>query len=241
MSESPASFAATRWTLVLRAKEDSAEGRAALSDLCAAYYQPVFRFLACEGRSEDAARELAHEFFARVLAGRALGGADCARGRFRSYLLGALKHFLADLRDRAHAAKRGGGIAPEPLDTATGSGLTLPAAPDDDRIFDRHWALTVIARALDAIGAELRDAGKVEQFETLKPWLTGGSAALSQADAAARLGLSEAAVKVAIHRLRQRFREAVKAEIAHTVPDGADIDDELRHLVAVLLRRGAPG
>jgi RNA polymerase sigma-70 factor (ECF subfamily) len=164
-------FAATRWTLVLRAKEDSAEGRAALSDLCAAYYQPVFKFLACEGRSEDAARELAHEFFARVLAGSALGGADGTRGRFRGYLLGALKHFLADIRDRANAARRGGGIAPEPLDTATGAGQPLPGAPDDDRQFDRQWALTVIARALEVIGAELREAGKAMQFEVLKPWL----------------------------------------------------------------------
>jgi DNA-directed RNA polymerase specialized sigma24 family protein len=232
MSDSPSDFAATRWTLVLRAKEDSAEGRAALSDLCAAYYQPVFKFLACEGRAEDAARELAHEFFARVLAGCALAGADRTRGRFRGYLLGALKHFLGDLRDRANAAKRGGGVAPEPLDTTTGAGLPLPAAQDDERQFDRQWALTVIARALDITGSELRDAGKAAQFDALKPWLTGDGGL--QADAAAKLGMSEGALKVAIHRLRQRFREAVKAEIAQTVPDAADVDDELRHLIAVL-------
>src|SRR5690349_10528468 len=121
MNDAPTSFAATRWTLVLRAKEDSAEGRAALSDLCEAYYKPVHKFLACEGRTDDAARELAHEFFARVLGGSALGGADRVRGRFRGYVLGALKHFLGDVRDRANAAKRGGGITPEPLDATTRS------------------------------------------------------------------------------------------------------------------------
>ena len=192
-------------------------------------------FLRAEGRPEDAARELAHEFFARVLAGGSLGGADAARGRFRSYLLGALKHFLADHRDRANREKRGSGIAPEPLETATSAGLALPAARDDDRIFDRQWALTLIARALEIVGNELRDAGKSAHFDALKPWLTGESAALSQADAARQLGMNEGAVKVAIHRLRQRFREAVKSEIAQTVRGDGDVDDELRHLLAVLV------
>ena len=232
-------FAATRWTLVLRAKEDSAEGQAALSDLCAAYYQPVFRFLTCEGRTEDAARELAHEFFARLLAGGSLGGAHAERGRFRSYLLGALKHFLADQRDRVNREKRGGGLAPEALDTGTEAGQSLPAVHDDEHAFDRQWALTVIARALEVVGAELRAAGKGAQFDTLQPWLIGSGTdtpALDQAAAAATLGMSEGAVKVAIHRLRQRFRQAVKAEIAQTVPADTDVDEELLHLVAVLIR-----
>ena len=235
MSAPTGNFAATRWTLVARATGGDSAAQAALSELCAAYYSPVNAFLRAEGRTEDAARELAHEFFARVLAGGALGGADAARGRFRSYLLGALKHFLADHRDRAHAEKRGGGIAPEPLDTATSAGLPLPAARDDDRIFDRQWALTLISRALDIVGNELHDAGKSAHFDALKPWLTGENAALSQADAARHLGVSEGAVKVAIHRLRQRFREAVKSEIAQTVRGEKDVDDELRHLLAVLV------
>ena len=237
MNPSPpnSAFAATRWTLIARASGEDAAAQAALSELCAAYYAPVNAFLRAEGRTEDAARELAHEFFARVLAGGALGGADAARGRFRSYLLGALKHFLADHRDRARAEKRGGGIAPEPLDTGTNAGQPLPAARDDERAFDRQWALTLISRALETVGTELRDAGKAAHFDALKPWLTGESAALSQAEAARQLGVSEGAVKVAIHRLRQRFREAVKAEIVQTVPSDADVDDELRHLLAVLV------
>lgn len=225
----PSAFAATRWTLVARASGDDPAAQAALSELCAAYYAPVIAFLRARGRDEDAARELAHAFFEKVLAGGALGGADRARGRFRSYLLGAVKHFLADRFDRARAAKRGAGIEPEPLDEAADSPV------EDERIFDRQWALTLIARALEITGAELRDAGKAQHFDVLKPWITGAGETFPQAAAAQQLGLSEGAVKVAIHRLRQRFREAVKAEIAQTVPAPADIDDELRHLLAVLL------
>ena len=235
MSATASNFVATRWTVVAKAKGGDTAAKTALSELCAAYYAPVNTFLRAEGRTEDAARELAHEFFARVLAGGALGGADAARGRFRSYLLGALKHFLADSRAHANREKRGGGIAPEPLDTGTSAGLPLPSARDDDRIFDRQWALTLIARALEIVATELRDAGKGKHFDALKPWLTGENPALSQATTAQQLGMNEGAVKVAIHRLRQRFREAVKAEIAQTVPDAADVDDELRHLLAVLV------
>ena len=225
-------FAATRWTLVAQARGNDPASKAALSELCDAYYKPVVAFLACEGRTQDAARELAHEFFATILAGKSLGGAERGRGRFRSYILGAVKHFLADHRERANAEKRGGGAENVPLDTATSAGLSLPSQSDDDRRFDRQWAFTIIARALDTISTELRDAGKAAHFLVLKPWLTG--AGQSQAEAAVQLGMSESAVKVAIHRLRQRFRETVKAEIAHTVPAESDVDDELRHLVAVL-------
>ena len=231
-------FAATRWTLVSQAKGDDATAKSALSELCEAYYAPVVAFLRAGGREEDAARELAHEFFARILGGQSLAGADAARGRFRAYLLGAVKHFVSDRRDRDRAGKRGGGAEAVPLDTSTAAGLNL-AAPADaqlDRAFDRQWALTIIARAMDAVGAELRDAGKGEQFDVLKPWLIGTeSPALSQANASRMLGIGEGAVKVAIHRLRHRFREAVKAEIAETVPADSDIDDELGHLVAVLV------
>jgi RNA polymerase sigma-70 factor (ECF subfamily) len=243
MNTSPGNFAATRWTLVAQAKGDDPAAQSALSELCAAYYAPVVAFLRADGRGDDAARDLAHAFFTRVLGGGSLAGADAARGRFRSYLLGAVKHFVADQRDRDAAAKRGGGVEALRLDPAdSASGLSVPdAAPAaSEREFDRQWALTVMARALEIVERELAEAGKSAQFTRLRPWLTGESIALPQAAAAEQLGLSEAAVKVAIHRLRQRFREAVKAEIAQTVPDGADIDDELRHLVAVLLHRGEP-
>lgn len=231
-------FAATRWTLVLRARGESPEAKAALSELCEAYYLPVLRFLRREGRDEEAARELAQEFFARVLAGGGFDGADPERGRFRSYLLGALKHFLADQRERERRQKRGGGVIPEQLESSTDTspGLTVadPAGPPPDAWFDRDWALAVMDRALKALESEFRAAEKSDQFATLKPWLVGDTPALSQAEAGAKLGLSEGAVKVAIHRLRRRFRELAKAEVAHTLPAAVDVEDELRHLVVAL-------
>jgi RNA polymerase sigma-70 factor (ECF subfamily) len=226
------SFHPTQWTLVLRSRGEGEESRAALSDLCAAYYEPVVSFLRREGRSEDAARETAHAFFENVLAG-GIGMPDPARGRFRSYLLGALKHFLANQRASLLAAKRGGGAEHVPLvsDNDTQPGLPQPGVMDDALAFDREWALALIARALGTLEAE--HAGKAETFATLKPWLAGG-AAVSQADTARVLGMSETAVKVAIHRLRARFRELIRHEVAATVNDPAEIADELRHLIATV-------
>jgi RNA polymerase sigma factor (sigma-70 family) len=239
-AHSPA-FAPTRWTLVLRARGESVEARGALSELCEAYYQPVFRFLRREGREEDAARELTQEFFARLLAGGGFGAADPRRGRFRSYLLGAVKHFLANQRDHDQRQKRGGGIAPESLDALTDTETTLQvadhASAPDDTLFDREWALAVMDRALQLLAAEFTGADKAEQFTALKPWLAGDAATLPQAEAAARLGLSESAIKVAIHRLRKRFREVIRAEIAQTMENPSEVDAELRYLVEVLARR----
>lgn len=224
-----AAFHETRWTLVLRARGEGAEAEAALSDLCAAYYAPVVAFLRREGREEDAAREMAHAFFAGLLAG-GVGAPERERGRFRSYLLGALKHFLSKHRAAAGAEKRGAGAEHIPLTTETAAGLPLPSAPDAALVFDREWAFALIARALAALEAE--HAEKAALFTALKPWLDGG-AQCPQADAALALGMSETAVKVAIHRLRTRFRELIRAEVAATVNDPADAADELRHLIAI--------
>lgn len=233
-------FAPTRWTLVLQAQGQSAQARAALSDLCDAYYQPVLRFLRREGRDEESARELTQEFFARVLMKGGFGAADPERGRFRSYLLGALKHFLSDARDREHAQKRGGGVAPESLDACDEHGIE-PAlqVPDvsgtaPEASFDREWALNVMARALTALEQEMGASGKAQQFQTLKAWLVGDISGLSQADAARTLRMTEGAVKVAVHRLRKRFGELVRTEIAQTLRDPAMADEELRHLIAAL-------
>jgi RNA polymerase sigma factor (sigma-70 family) len=235
-------FAPTRWTLVLRAQGATPEARIALSELCGAYYQPVFRFLCREGRPTDAAQELAQEFFARVLRRGELGNADPARGRFRSYLLGALKHFLVDCRKRAGARKRGGGVEPASLDapldeTGVVMDMADARASAPDEWFDREWALAIMDRALTALKAEFEAAGKAEQFECLKPWLAGEVEALSQAEAARHLHLNEGAVKVAVHRLRKRFRELIRAEIAQTMPAGGDVDEELSYLIRVLAQR----
>jgi DNA-directed RNA polymerase specialized sigma24 family protein len=234
------SFAPTRWTVVLRARAGSDEGRAALSELCAAYYQPVLAFIRREGRDEDAARELTQEFFAGLLAQPHLGRVEPAKGRFRSYLLGAVKHFLAEERQRRSAAKRGGGQVPVSMDHATGTGtateLQLPdyAAAVPDAYFDQQWATALVNRSAATLGKEAEAEGKGDQFAMLKPWLIGEVPALSQADAARALSTSEGAVKVAIHRLRRRFRVLVKAEIAQTVGTGEDVAAELRYLVEVL-------
>lgn len=234
-------FAPTRWTLIQRARGETPEARAALSELCEAYYQPVLRFLRREGREEDIARELAQEFFARVLAGGGFDAADPERGRFRSYLLGALKHFLADQRKHEQRLKRGGGVAHESIDAPGSTGdnspgleLADPAPSPRDADFDREWALTVMGHALEVLRKEFAAAGKTDQFDALKPWLMGESPALSQADAARQLGVSEGAVKVIIHRLRKRFRDTVRAEIAQTLREPTMVDEELRHLIEAL-------
>ena len=234
------SFHTTQWTRVLAARGDSVESQAALGDLCGAYYGAVLAFIRRSGRDEDAARELTQEFFARLLARQGLDTVQQGRGRFRSFLLGAVKHFLADMSDRARAAKRGSGASPLPLDagTDTSPGLEVPdtSAPDPEREFDRKWALTVLDRALAALAREQADAGHATHFATLKPWLTGDSGAISQADAARALDMNEGAVKVAVHRLRRRFRELVKAEIAQTLDASSSVQDELRYLLEIMSR-----
>ena len=177
-----AAFHPTHWTLVLRARGEGEVAKAALSDLCGAYYEPVVVFLRRDGRSEDAAREMAHAFFESVLTD-GVGSPDPNRGRFRSYLLGALKHFLSKHRDAALAEKRGGGAEHVPIvgETDTSPGLPMPGVIDDTLAFDREWALALIGRALAMLEAE--HVEKEFVFTTLKPWLDGGADG-SQADAA---------------------------------------------------------
>ena len=234
-------FATTRWTQVLASHGDSASARQALSDLCAAYYAPVVAFLRSEGRADDDARELAHEFFARVLERQSLGGADPQRGRFRSYLLGALKHFLANRRVHEAREKRGGQVSHETLqldtDMSPAANVAAPASSSSDNVFDREWALNVIERVFDAMkgaAAEASEGGAMREFEVLKPWLTAEGVGRSQADAARELGMSEGAVRVAIHRLRRSFRERVRAEVAQTVDKPEDIAEEMSHLIEAL-------
>jgi RNA polymerase sigma factor (sigma-70 family) len=231
-------FATTRWTQVVASSGDSPEGRQALSDLCAAYYAPIVAFLRREGREEDDARELAHEFFERLLERQSIGGADPRHGRFRTYLLGALKHFLSNRRTYQSREKRSAGSIREPLSTDTDAlpDLNAPNAtmPSPDAVFDREWALSVLDHAFAVMKQEADKAGALREFELLKPWLTGKGAAGTQADAARQLGSNEGAFRVAVHRLRRRFRELVKAEIRQTVNSPGDVADELRLLIEAL-------
>ncbi len=229
-------FHPTHWTLVLRAGVTTPAAKAALSDLCAAYYAPVVAFLRREGRSDDEARDLAHSFFAQILE-KGLGAPSGERGRFRSYLLGALKHFLTNFRVAENRAKRGGKAEHIPLVTGTDTqpGIPLPAAlePAPELVFDQEWAFTLISRSLAAL--ELENAGNAAAFEILRPWLDG-QAKESHAETAAKLGISEGAVKVAIFRLRSRFREILRSEVAATVPDASEVSGELQHLVNIACR-----
>lgn len=239
MSSSSFRFMTTHWTCVLLARGESAEARAALNELCTAYYAPVQAFLRFSVRRGESADDLTHDFFARVLTGRAFAKADPQRGRFRSYLLGAVKHFLSDTRDREQAIKRGGGAGHVRLDlgtdTSPGIDVADPNAVSPEAAFEKQWALTLLDRALHQLQTELTLADKAAQYEMLKPWLTG-NVEESQAAVAQSFGMNENAIKVAIHRLRRRFRELVKAEIAHTVHDPSDQERELRDLIAALGR-----
>lgn len=216
-------FHATRWTLVRRAQGRGEEARAALSELCSIYYEPVLQFSRRWCGDAERAQDLAHGFFEDLLGRENLGAADPAKGRFRSYLLASVKHFLSHQREREAASKRGGNAerVPEP-----------GVLPDWEREFDRAWALALIGRALESLAGEMRDAGKGAQFEVLRPWLDGGPAG-DTAAAGEALGLSSTALKVAIHRVRQRFRQRVRDEIAATTTDPADAEAEFRHLVDV--------
>lgn len=230
---------ATRWTLVVRSRGQTAEARAALADLCEAYYGVVESFVRWQAQDHEAARDLTQEFFARVLAGSGLGGADPSRGKFRSYLLGAVKHFLTVETTRARTLKRGAGVEHVPLDTPadeTHPGHEIPdtsALPPDD-FFDRAWAENIVARALARLQEQMSKDGKVALFQTLRPFLQGHEPPPPQAVLAAQLNLQETALKVAIHRLRKRFRAEIKREIAETLDDPAMVDLEMKHLVTAL-------
>jgi len=223
------------------AKGDEASqtrARKALQELCRAYWYPLYAFVRYRGYSSDEAQDLTQSFFVRIIETRGFASADPERGRFRSYLLGAMKHFLANEWHRARTQKRGGGVTfldLDALDPEARYALEPAQSTDPDAGFDREWAHETIARAMEKLRAESVARGKGEMFEGLKESLTGDEPARSET--AARLGMTDGAVKVAVHRLRQRYREILRAEIAETVTEPSDVEAEMRHLVAVLRRK----
>lgn len=223
-------FLTTRWTQVLAARGGTQEAKLALRDLCSACYAPVELFVRRQVGVDDA-RDLTHEFFARLLEQNNLGSPDPTRGRFRSYLLGAVKHFLADRRDHDHALRRGGGQRPQSLDALTGP-LAATGDSQVDASFDRQWALAVVEGSIDTLRQEAQAAGDAERFEILKHWLMPAADVGSEQMAA--LGLSDGARTVAIHRIRKRFRQVVRTRIAETVASPEDVTDELNHLIEAL-------
>ena len=228
-------FPFTRWTLVAAAQGEAPAADDALEALCRAYWYPLYAFVRRSGHAPHEAEDLTQAFFARLLAKHDLAAVDREKGRFRSFLLAALQHFLANERDRARAQKRGGGRTPLSLDIADAETRYQlePADPlTPEKLFDRQWAQALLAHVLAALEGEAAAEGRSAQFEALKPFLAVGSGAISHAEAAARLRVTEGAAKVAVHRLRRRYRDRLRAEIARTVASPEQIDDELRALFA---------
>lgn len=229
-------FPTTRWTLVVAAADPGRkETHSALVSLCENYWYPLYAYLRRRGYPADQAQDLTQEFFVRVLEGRYIDRADPEKGRFRSFILTSLKFFVADERDRDRAQKRGGG-ALLPLEFSSGEERYQREPAHDEtpeRIFERRWALAVLDRVVERLRNEFILHGRPEHFERLKVFLLGQSDT-PYAELARQMNTSEGALKVAIHRLRKRYRELFRQEIADTVADPAEVESELRFLAAVL-------
>lgn len=233
----PGRFEVTRWSVVIAAADgESTQARAALESLCATYWYPLYAFVRREGHSGEDAQDLTQGFFARLLEKKDLAAVDRTKGKFRSFLLASMKHYLANEWDRSQAQKRGGGIAFISIDDAEAE-RRYESEPAEqitaEQLFDRRWALTLLDRVLAQLGSEMVAAGKAAQFEELKHGLTGERGA-AYGEIARRLGTTEGAIKVAIHRLRDRYRTLLREEIAQTVGSGADVEEELRQLFSAL-------
>jgi RNA polymerase sigma-70 factor (ECF subfamily) len=231
-------FQTTHWSLVLAARDRAApQARAALADLCAAYWYPLYAFVRRKGHDPERAADLTQEFFARLLEKDYLRSVDPAKGRFRSFLLAACSHFLANQRDRAAARKRGGGRPPVSIDVRDAEGRYRAEPAHDltaERLFERRWALTLLDGVLEQLGGEFQRAGKGALYDRLKLVLVGAQEAVSYAQVGRELGMTEAAVKKAAQRLRGRYRELLRERIAATVGDPGQVEDEIRELFAVL-------
>ena len=232
-----ASFATTRWTLVLAAHDsDAPKSKAALAELCHTYWQPLYAHARRHPLPPSDAEDAVQSFFARLLRLESLATVERERGRFRAFLLGSFNHYLADLRDHTRAEKRGAHLL-TPLDTAAAeTAFVQSPAPDlpPDRAFDRAWALALLSRVTTQLRDEHMAANRTTLFDALSPHLAGRRADAPHSELAAKLNLSEPAIRVALHRLRQRYRQLLRDEIAHTVARESDIDDELRHLLTAL-------
>jgi RNA polymerase sigma-70 factor (ECF subfamily) len=224
------SFGSTRWSLVLAARSGSREE---LAELCAGYWTPLYAYLRKRGYSVEDAQDLTQGYFSRLLEKGFLAQADAERGRFRSFLLASLKHFVANEWHREHSQKRGGGAR---ITTLEDSETLYAAAPDltPERLYERSWALAVLERVTRALAGEFLAAGKQDVFEGLKQFLTGDAGELKYSQAAAALGMSEGAARVAVYRMRGRFRDLLRAEIGRTVEVEEDVETELRFLMEVL-------
>lgn len=231
-------FATTNWSLVLAASPScSPQACEALEKLCSAYWYPLYAFVRRHGASAEDAEDLTQAFFAHLLRKDFLSGVGPEKGRFRSFLLACLKHFLADERDKARRLKRGGGSPIISLENEQAERRYQAESRSErsaEELYERRWALDVLARVLERMRQELAQAGKAEIYNELQGCLAGERPDQTYAEIGARLGLSQAAVKITVHRLRLRYRELLRAEIAQTVAEPGDIEEELRHLYTVV-------
>ena len=224
--------------MVLRAKETSSvESERALSELCRIYWHPLYAFLRRQGQTPEDAEDLTQGFFATLLEKKSLRAVDRDKGKFRSFLLAALRHFVSDEWDKARAAKRGGGKPLVSIDEHSAEALYL-SQPDSrltpERMFDRRWALALLGQAFAKLREEFASAKKVDEFDHLKVFLSTPTTDGAYDDAAAALGISADAVAVKVHRLRQRYRELIRDEVAQTVASSAEIEEEMQYLFAAV-------
>jgi RNA polymerase sigma-70 factor (ECF subfamily) len=234
----PGVFATTQWSVVVAAQQSDTQAQAALDRLCRAYWYPLYAFARRQGNNPEDARDLTQEFFAQLLAKGGINRADPERGRFRSFLLTAFKNLLTNEWKRAHRQKRGAGavLSLDDPDLEARYQLEPAHVANPETLYERRWAETLLARVIERLRAECDGDGadRARRFEVLKVYLVDDKGTLPLAEAAERLGLSLVATKGVVHRLRQRYREIFREEIAQTVSRPEDVDDEIRHLFRAL-------
>jgi len=238
-SDTPRVFPNTRWSVVLAARLSTPESAAALEIICRDYWYPLYAYVRRCGNSPHDAQDLTQEFFCRLVGKRWLDAADREKGKLRSFLIVALKRFMQNEWDRTTAERRGGGQAHAPIDAAfaesrfAADNHTLPP----DEAYDRQWALTLISLTTARLRAEFETAGKPADYDVLKGCLLADRGGIDYGAIASRLGVNEGAARVAVHRMRKRFREIYREEISRTLADGEDLETELRHLAAAVTRQ----
>lgn len=231
-------FVTTRWSVVLAAQDKSSpDSAAALEALCRVYWYPLYAYVRCSGRSPHDAQDLTQEFFARLLEQNWLRVVVPEKGRFRTFLVVAFKRFLANEWHYAVRQKRGSGNKPIPLDVAEAEHRFIgePALAADE-IFERRWAMTLLDQTLERLSIEFVKVGKAAEFDALKGWLTAGRGEIPYAEVAAALSTTEGAARVAVHRMRKRFRTLFRENVAQTVSAAEDVEVELRQIVLILSR-----
>jgi RNA polymerase sigma factor (sigma-70 family) len=233
----PAAFNTTHWSVVLQAQDESPAAQEALEDLCRTYWRPIYGFVRREGSRPEEAKDITQGFFALILERKDFSSVRQEKGRLRSFLLAALKHFMANERRDAAAIRRGGGQTLIPLDGIESydpSEFNRSDVLSADLLYDRRWAFTVLDRVFARLREESQESANAPLLDRLNTWLSDEPDRPPQAEIAREFGMTENAVKQAFHRLRQRYRQVLREEVAHTVATPAEIEDELRHLIAAL-------